>query len=175
MFIVVNINYKTFRNYKKMPSCDFNNFANCTCSDCNREREIWKEKIEKQKELIINECNVETWKEKIEKQKEEQEIKRNDFLNKQNELFREFNESINNIELVNWSAPALSVPIKIIDSHRNYIYDSNINELGVNKKFISMKLMDVQKIKGRWFINKNKVKLFYDLKIYFLLFSFIKS
>ena len=62
-----------------MPSCDFNNFANCTCLDCKREREIWNEKIKKQKELIINECNGETWKEKIEKQKEEQEIKRNNF------------------------------------------------------------------------------------------------
>ena len=36
MFIVVNINYKTFRNYTKMPSCDFNNFDNCTCRDCSR-------------------------------------------------------------------------------------------------------------------------------------------
>ena len=40
MFIVLNINYKTFRNYIKMPSCDFNNFDNCTCSDCKRERKI---------------------------------------------------------------------------------------------------------------------------------------
>ena len=40
-----------------MPSCDFNNFDNCSCLDCKREREIWKEKIEKQKELIIYECN----------------------------------------------------------------------------------------------------------------------
>ena len=151
-----------------MPSCDFNNFDNCTCLDCKREREIWNEKIEKQKELIINECNGETWKEKIEKQKEEQEIKRNDFLNKQNELFREFNESINNIELVNWS-----VPIKIIDSYRNYIYDSYINELGVNKKFMSMKLMDVQKIKGKWYINKNKVELFYNLNMqnYYIIYD----
>ena len=73
-----------------MPSCDFNNFDNCTCLDCKREREIWSEKIEKQKELITNECNVETWKEREEKQKEEEELKRNDFLNKQNELFQEF-------------------------------------------------------------------------------------
>ena len=34
---------------------------------------------------------METWKEKIKKQKEEQEIKRNDFLNKQNELMNKIN------------------------------------------------------------------------------------
>ena len=108
MCIVVNINYKTFRNYIKMPSCDFNNFDNCTCSDCKIDREKWEEQIKKQKELIINDCNVDTWKKREEKQKEEEELKRNDFLNKQNELFQEFYTTIdkNNVELL---------PIKIID------------------------------------------------------------
>ena len=73
-------------------------------------------------------------KEREQKQKEEEELKRNDFLNKQNELFQEFYINIdkNNIELV---------PIKIINSDTNYINELCVS--GVNKKFMSMKLMDV--------------------------------
>ena len=105
-------------------------------------------------------------KEKEEKQKEEQDLKRNEFLNKQNELFQEFYMTIdkNNIELI---------PIEIIDTHNNYIIDNDLCELGVIKKFLSMKLMDVQKIKNRWMINKNKVELYYKLNMrnYFIIYD----
>ena len=167
-----------------MPSCDFNNFANCTCSDCAMRGESDPDHclicgVEFSEELMkkrINsyvyyceECQIikeNKKKEREEKQKEEEELKRNDFLNKQNELFQQFYTTIdkNNVELL---------PIKIIDSYRNYIYDSYINELGVNKKFMSMKLIDVQKIKGKWYINKNKVELFYNLNMqnYYIIYD----
>ena len=166
-----------------MPSCDFNNFANCTCSDCAMRGESDPDHclicgVEFSEELMkkrINsyvyyceECQIikeNNKKEREEKQKEEEELKRNNFLNKQNELFHQFYTTIdkNNVELV---------PIKIIDSFENNITHSLLY-LGVYKKFLSMKLMDIEKIGGRWYINKNKVELYYKLNMqnYFIIYD----
>ena len=164
-----------------MPSCDFNNFDNCTCADCAIIEEMkdfyrthclrCKILFEKQINFrYCEECEIITNNEKKEeeekykKRKEKEELKRNDFLNKQNELFQKFYINIdkNNIELV---------PIKIINSDTNYINELCVS--GVNKKFMSMKLMDVQKIKGKWYINKNKVELFYNLNMqnYYIIYD----
>ena len=167
-----------------MPSCAFpGGIQYCTCRDCAREEndpdhclkcgvEFSEELMKKRISYYVyycEECKIIKDNEKKEtekKLKEEQELKRNDFLNKQNELFQEFYFTIdkNNVELV---------PIKIIDSQTNYIFDDDLYELGLLKKFMSMKLMNVLKVNNRWMIDKNKAKLFYKLNMqhYFIIYD----
>ena len=89
-----------------MPSCDFNNFANCTCADCSRYEsdpdhclicgvEYSEELMEKRKNYYIyycDECKIIKDKENreiIRKREEEKENKIENFKNKQKELIEQ--------------------------------------------------------------------------------------
>ena len=165
-----------------MPSCDFNNFDNCTCRDCSRYEsdpdhclicgvEYSEELMEKRKNYYIYYCDeCKNIKDKenreiIRKREEEKKNKIENFKNKQKELIENFYSSIDKSNIKR-------VPIKILDSFENNITHSLFN-LGVYKKFLSMKLMDIEKIGGRWYINKNKVELFYNLNMqnYYIIYD----
>ena len=160
-----------------MPSCNFpfgnNNIGNCSCADCLRSEEYYKKYYE-----TCNNCDNITYRiisilrnrkgyeenykisycvdhyNKYLESEEKRRVEEETIKKIKDDKLNEFIESSKNLNVI-------LKPIGLLDE---YIIPSIIKKRYKRYGCIELdkNIFDIQKIKNRWYIDSNKLKLFFD-------------